>query len=153
MHKIFNQKGITIVEILIVIAIIGIISVIVFPQFSKTKENQVFKNAVGDILSSLNKTHSQTLASLDSSEYGIHFQSDKIIIFKGTVYSGIDPNNEIVNIISPANISNINLSGGGSEIYFNRLSGIPNKTGDITVSVPSVSKIITISATGAFGVN
>ena len=60
---------------------LGIIFSIAIPQFSKTRENQVLKSAVNDILSSLNKAQSQTLASADSSSYGVHFQSDKVIIF------------------------------------------------------------------------
>ncbi|MFZ2072187.1 MAG: hypothetical protein WAV10_00685 [Minisyncoccia bacterium] len=153
MHKIFNQKGITIVEILFVIGIILIIFMIVIPSFGELRQKQMLKTASEDISSSLDKARGNAFASVGSSEYGVHFESDKIVIFKGTVYSNIDPNNEIINIISPANISNINLSGGGSEIYFNKLSGVSNKTGTITVSVSSFSKIITISTTGASSVN
>src|SRR3989344_1027883 len=85
MMKNFYQKGITIIELLIVIVVIGIMALIVLPQFSYIKENQVLKNGVSDILSSIDKARGQTLSSLNSSEYGVHFESDKVIIFKGTV--------------------------------------------------------------------
>lgn len=153
MHKIFNQKGITVIEILFVIGIIIIIFMIIITSFGRFRQVQTIKTASGDILSALDKARGNALASIDSSEYGVHFQSDKIVIFKGIVYSSLDLNNENINIISPATISNINLSGGGNEIYFNRLSGAPDKTGVITISVLSNSKIITISATGASSVN
>ena len=149
MPKIFNQKGITIIEILFVIGIIVIIFMVVTPSFGRFRQVQMLKTTSQDVVSALDKARGNALASVDSSEYGVHFQSDKIVIFKGTVYPSLNPNNENINIISPATISNINLSGGGSEVYFNRLSGAPNKTGMITVSVSSDSKIITISATGA----
>ncbi|HBA45569.1 TPA: hypothetical protein DCZ09_00620, partial [Candidatus Nomurabacteria bacterium] len=42
--KNFYQKGITIIELLIVIVVIGIMALIVLPQFSYIKENQVLKN-------------------------------------------------------------------------------------------------------------
>lgn len=161
MEKIFKNKkacslmrrGITIIEILIVIAVLGIIFSIIIPQFSKMRENQALKNGAQDILSSVNKARSQTLASLNSSEYGVHFQSDKVIIFKGAVFSGGDANNETIDIITPAIISNIALAGGGNEIYFNRLSGAPSTTGAVTISTSSYSKIITIYATGAVSVD
>jgi len=153
-----HKKGMTALEILLIMAVLGIIFAIVIPQFSKMKENQVLKNAVGDVSSSLNKARSETLASLGSSSYGVHFQSDKIIIFKGTVFSPSDSNNEIINIISPATISNVTLagvSGSSGDVYFNRLSGIPNKATPnfITISTDSSSRIITISATGLISID
>ncbi|MEK7572332.1 MAG: type II secretion system protein [Patescibacteria group bacterium] len=152
----FYKKGITIIELVIVLFIIGILASVTLPQFSKMKENQALKNATGDIVSALHGAQSQSLASVNFSEYGVHFQSDKIIIFKGTVFLESDANNKIINIVTPASISNVTLagvSGTSGDIYFNRLSGVPNKTGAITVSISSVSKIITISATGAVSIN
>ena len=148
MMKNFYQKGITIIELLIVIVVIGIMALIVLPQFSYIKENQVLKNGVSDILSSIDKARGQTLSSLNSSEYGVHFESDKVIIFKGTVFSAIAPDNENIDLTSPATISAITLGGGGSDIYFNRLSGSPSVTGTVTLSTTNYSKIITISSTG-----
>ncbi|KKP88348.1 MAG: hypothetical protein UR91_C0020G0004 [Candidatus Nomurabacteria bacterium GW2011_GWC2_35_8] len=149
----FYRKGVTVVELLIVIAVLGIIFLIVLPQFSKSRENQVLKNGVADILSSVNKARGNTLASLNSSEYGIHFQIDRVVIFKGTSFSSEDSNNEIINITTPANISDITLLGGGSDIYFHRLTGAPSTTGTITISTGSYSKVITILATGVVSVN
>lgn len=152
----FYQKGITALEILLVMAVLGVLVSIMLPQFSKIKENQVLKNTIGDITSALHDAQSKTLASVDSSSYGVHFQSDRIIIFKGMVFLVDDINNKTINIITPANISNVTLAGQSEvsgDVYFNRLSGTPNKTGTITVSISSISKIITISATGAVSVN
>jgi len=154
--KNFYQKGITLLEVIIVIAIVGILIAVVSPQFSKMKNSQIIKNASSDIVSSLNKAQSQTRASLNSSPYGVHFQSDKIIIFKGINFSANDANNQNINIVSPAIISNIALTGGVTDIYFNRLTGLPSGTGTITVSISSdasLTKIITISATGLGSIN
>jgi prepilin-type N-terminal cleavage/methylation domain-containing protein len=144
------NKGLTVIEVIVVVAIVAILVAVTLPQFSKMRENQAIKNAVADTVSVLNKARSYTLASVESSEYGVHFQSDKVIIFKGTTYStGI----ETVDIITPATISTISLSGGGSDVYFSRLSGAPSKTGTITISSTNFSKVITISATGGVSFN
>ena len=143
-------------ELLIVLAIIGIIVAITLPSFSSIKENQVLNNAVENVISTLNKARAQTLSSLESSEYGVHFESDQIVIFKGKVYSAVDPDNESVEITSPATISNVTLggvSGPEGELYFARLSGVPDKSGTVTVSVAGSSKIITISSTGTVSKN
>ena len=151
-----RKQGIAVMELLVVIAVLGLIFFIVIPQFSRTRELQVLKSGAGDILSSLDKARSQTLASLNSSQYGVHFQSDKVIIFKGTIFSAENPDNETINIVAPANISDVTLSGASGtsgDVYFNRLSGMPNQIGAITISTFSFTKIITISATGAASIN
>lgn len=152
----FCRRGITAVEILIAVSILGILVLIVLPQFSKMKENQVLKNTIGEVSSALGNAQSQSLASVNSSEYGVHFQSNQIIIFTGKIFSSGATDNKTIDIISPSSISNVTLNGTSAstgELYFERLSGIPSKTGTITISTPSTSKIITISATGAVSVN
>lgn len=146
----------TIMELLIVVAVMGMLVLIVLPQFSKMREHQVLKSGVEDILSSIDKARTQTLSSLNSSEYGIHFQSDQIIIFKGTSFTSGAPGNETINIITPASITNVALGCTPPipcDVYFNRLSGSPSKTGTVTVSSTSFSKTITISATGVASVD
>ncbi len=154
--KNLHEKGFTAVELLVVIAIVCVFVVLVLFQFSKFREQQVLKSAVNDTLSSMNKARTQTLSSLNSSTYGVHFQSDGIIIFKGTVYSAGDSNNETINVTSPASISNVTLagvSGSSGEMYFNRLYGVPSKNGTITISTSNFSRTVTISATGSASTN
>lgn len=145
------KKGFTAIEILIVLSVVVILISIAIGSLSKVKENQVIKDSVQDVLSSLDKARTETLSSLNSSEYGVHFQADQVIIFKGKVYSAGASTNEIISISSPASISNVTLAGVSStsgDFYFNRLSGAPSATGTVTVSSTNFSKIITISATG-----
>ena len=99
----------------------------------------------------LKKASSQTLASIDSSQYGVHFGTNTVIMFKGTSYPS--DSDEIITLTSPASISNVSLSGGGSAVYFERLTGKPNKTGTVTISISGASKIITIGATGSISSN
>ena len=154
--KKYFQQGFTALEILIVVAIIGALVLVVLPQFSKNRELQVLKSGVQDTLSAVDKARVETLSSLNSSSYGVHFESSKVIIFKGTVFSANDANNETINIVSPASISNVTFGGvsaSSGEVYFSRLSGTPNKVGTITLSTSSFSKTITIFATGVASVN
>lgn len=152
----FYQKGMTLLEIVVVVSIFGILVSVVLPQLSRMKENQVIKNTTGDIVSALHNAQSQSLASVNSLEYGVHFQSDKVIVFKGETFSSGAQDNVVLNITSPSSISNVTLAGVSStsgDIYFQHLSGAPSKIGTVTISTTSISKIITISATGAVSVN
>ena len=104
----------------------------------------------------MHSAQSQSLASVDSSEYGVHFKSDQVIIFKGKIFAEGAIDNKVINVVYPASISNVTLGGvsaSSGNLYFERLSGAPSKIGTITVLTPSSTKIITISATGATSVN
>ncbi len=156
--KIFHKKGFTVVEILVAVSILALILSVVMPSFSKFRDTQALKTTAEDVFSAIDKARGNTLASVNSSEYGVHFQSDKVVIFKGTVYLPSDSSNQSISIFSPATISNVTLggvSGSTGEIFFNRLSGAPSKTGinTITISVNSNSKVITISPTGTMSMN
>ncbi len=155
MRSIYN-KGITPIEVLVTFAVLGILVMVVLPQFSSLKERQVLKAAYSDALSAINKSRGDTLASVNSSEYGVHFQSDKVIIFTGTAYSAGAGSNTEIDIVAPASITNVTLggvSGTSGNLYFSRIYGVPSKTGTIIISTSSYSKTITISSTGAASVN
>lgn len=144
------KKGLTLLEIMIVIGAICILAAVVLPQFYAIRQNQVLKAATEDVVSAVDKARSQTLASFNSSEYGVHFQSDRIIIFKGTTFSSGATTNETIMLTSPATLA---LSGMGANVYFVRLTGEPSTTGSVIISNGATSKTITISATGAASIN
>ena len=73
-----TNNGITIIEILIAIAVISIISSIVVLNLSKFRNEQALKNTTIDIVSLLNKAKQNTLSSINSNSYGVHFETDKI---------------------------------------------------------------------------
>lgn len=149
-------RGITVMELLVVLAVLSILLSVVVPQFSKIRESQVLKSAVTDILASFSKARGETLSSLNSSEYGVRLESDRVIIFKGIVFSAGAADNETISIALPAAITNVTLDGvsrTSGDMYFNRLYGVPSAVGTVTVSTANYSKIITISATGIASVD
>ncbi len=154
--NITKKSGVTVLELLIVLAIIGILVAVVLPQFSRVRENQALKNATSDMLTAVDKARGQTLASLNSSEYGVHFEVNQIIIFKGTAFSAGATDNEVIYITTPVSITNVTFGGVSSttgNIYFSLLSGAPSTTGTVTVANTTTSKTLTISATGIASLN
>lgn len=150
--KTFGNKGITVMEIMLVIAILGLLLGIVLPQFAQMREKQSLWNASEEVMSAISEAKANTLASVDSSEYGVHFESGAVIIFKGVSFSPGAPDNEQRGIIAPATITSVTLGGilaSSGDMYFNRLSGLPSLSGVIEVATPSFVKTITIHPTGA----
>lgn len=148
-------KGFTVLEILFVLSILGILFAIVTPQFTKMRDSQVLNSATADVLSVINKASSQSLASLDSSAYGVHFASDRVTLFKGTVYDQNAATNQVVLLTAPATITAIGF-GGPTSLYFERLTGTPNVYGTVTIGLTSgvhVDRSIIIDRTGRISAN
>ena len=151
--KIINNKGISLIEILIVVSIVSIISAIVVPSLSRFHDQQALRNTTEDVISLLNEARNNTISSKNSTTYGIHFQADKVILFTGSSFT-ISPSNKQINfdsvIIIPS-VGGINLNGGRSDIIFDRITGDTAEYGTIIIRIKNdVSKqnIVNISKIG-----
>ncbi len=107
----------------------------------------------------LNKAKSDSLNSLNSTNYGIHFESSELVYFIGSTYLSGDTTNEIINF-EPGVITlptgGINLNGGGNNIIFPRLIDDVVGYGNIIIEViekPILQKTITINKIGSISVN
>jgi len=146
-----KNTGFTLVEVLVVIAILIIISALTFASFFNLDDRQALDVSVKQIDSFLEEARSLTLASKDASQYGVHFDTESITRFRGSVYSETDPDNVVSNLHNKIQISDVSLSGGGNEVIFDRLTGNTSQSGTITISLksdPTQTRIITIEATG-----
>lgn len=144
-----KNKGITIIEILASIAIMLILGSVSISVFSRLSNTTSLDRDVTIIASYIEKAHTMAINSVDSLVHGVKFETNRITVFKNTSYS-VANTEAYYDIPNKSEISAINLAGGGSSVYFNKLTGAPNVTGTIVVSLRdgSASKTITIYATG-----
>lgn len=128
-----NNTGVTLVELLVVVAVFVILaatSVQVYFSFQKKSE---LTNSVEELVSVLRLSRNKTMASETASNFGVHFESVKFVLFRGTSYNPSATDNEIHNLSKRVEIYEINLSGGGAEVIFNRVTGETNQTGTISL--------------------
>jgi prepilin-type N-terminal cleavage/methylation domain-containing protein len=154
----FCRRGITLIEIIIVISIIGIISAITVPNLSNFHRQQELKNTTEDIFSLLNEARNNTISSKNSTTYGVHFLSDKAILFTGTTYNDSTENKQIDfdSAVRIPDVGGINLNGGGDDVVFARITGDTENYGTIIIQLVSditVQKTININKIGIIGVN
>lgn len=154
-----KNKGISIIEILVVITIIGILTAIVVLNLSTFRNERSLSNTTSDIISLLNNARNNTISSLNSSAYGIHFETDRVIYFTGSTFNSSDSANIEIDLNPSVNIPSsggINLSGGGSDVIFTRLTGDTVNYGTIIIRLTSDAtrqKVITINKTGSVSSN
>lgn len=147
-----KNKGFTIIELLIVVAIISILAAIVIPDFGALKRNQVFKSTVNEVNSLVQKARNNAISSVDSSSYGVHFESGQVVLFKGNTYGAPDTTLETITLESSVSISSINFTGGVAEIVFARGTGIPNVSGEISITSSTDVRTISVNGTGSISV-
>lgn len=149
MHK--NSLGFTLVETLIVLGIMGLLTVVVLFTFANKGADKQLDADTLNIKTLLEEARSLTLSAKDASSYGVHFETRKIVLFTGESYTaGLSTNKESL-LGSSVEISSIDLTLGGSDVVFNRLTGSTSQSGTVTlrlVSDTSKTQIITVNAVG-----
>ena len=107
--------------------------------------------ATQEIIHSLRLAQNKTLASEGDSNFGVYFEANKFVVFKGLTYSASAPDNEVRNIDSSLSISAINLGGAVAYVVFERLTGTTANYGSLVIgqtSNPSQNRTIHIDQSG-----
>lgn len=143
-----QKNGFTLIEILIVLAVIGLLIAVVALPLNQFRNNQALQNSTNSIISVLNDARAKTLAGLDNTNYSVAVFSNKLVLFKGQTYNSADSTNE--NYFFDTGITaSWSLSGGGNIISFNRLEGSTSQSGTITIQLSSgLTQVVTISNLG-----
>jgi prepilin-type N-terminal cleavage/methylation domain-containing protein len=132
-----QAHGFTLMEILGVVAVMTILMTIVLTSFTTLNKNQALDKTAKYVASIIEEARGNTLFSKNDAQYGIKFASSSVTLFKGATYSAGSSDNVVYELNPLVSISNISLSGGGSEMVFDRLTGNTTQTGTITLSLNS----------------
>jgi len=144
------KKGFTIIEVLIVLAIMAILGTFVAVSYSRFNSMQALDKTSALVSSVLNQARTLTLSSKDNTQYGVHLASGEITLFAGDTYSPSAGSNSVFTLNPQVSLI-ADISGGGSEVVFERLTGKTDQDGTITLSLvsgASSAKTITIFETG-----
>lgn len=150
-----RRKGISLIEVIFAIAIAGILIAISVSVFSSLSNSQSLDRDAQNVHSQIEKARTMAINSVkapgteNASEHGVKFSSDKVEVFAGTAYDADNVESQY-DIPAKFTISDIDLVGGGEELYFNKLTGNASKSGAITISPAAggAGKTIAIYATG-----
>lgn len=143
-----NNRGVSIIELLLVIAIIAVIGATTIPAGAGFLVRNHLKNKTNEVVSTLRAAQINTLSGKEDSQWGVQISSNQIIMFKGASYStpGTTFDQEY-NI--PASISITQ-----TEIVFDKLTGNPDTTATITVSSNvGASNTVTVNEVGVVDVD
>ena len=127
-----KQKGFTLIETIVSLALLGLISSLVFVSFNSLNNRQALDAQIDFVKSAINKTRTDALNSRDGVDQVFSFATTTI------TYGGKTINLE----------NNVTLSSyttGTRNISFYRLTGFPSATGTIVYKLQKGSKVIATS--------
>ncbi len=149
-----GQSAFTLIELLVSLTIIIILALIMFSAYSGLRPHNDVDADTQAIISELNLARSRTLASTNSSSFGVHLQTDRVILFQGTTFNSNDSNNVTLLLSSRDKIATIALVGSAVDVVFDRLSGTTSQSGTLVVqsrSASSENETIYIQSSGEMG--
>jgi prepilin-type N-terminal cleavage/methylation domain-containing protein len=89
--KIKSNSGITLIELLIVVAIVGIVTTMALPRFQNAYDRMKFRSANRDLMSSMKLARSQSIA--EKKYVGVYFNVDNsttTLFEKDTAYTTLN---------------------------------------------------------------
>lgn len=132
MHK---NRGITALELLIVVSILVLLTAVVISPFLKFRQQSVLNTETQDMLSFVNKARLSAMSSKGDTQYGLHFQADRLVLFQGATYDPNATTNETHLFDSAITLGSITVNGGGADVLFERVTGATDQNATTTLRV------------------
>jgi len=150
-HGTGTKRAFTLIEVLITISITLIILLISVSGLRLFSKRTTHLSATRIVLGALEEAHAQTLASYNDTAYGVHIDTGSVTIFEGATYDASATTNDVRTLPARTSVLSTSLSGGVSDITFERLTGNASTEGTVTVGVTTdatISQTITIHSSG-----
>jgi len=115
--------GFTLVEVVLVIAIMLILAVVAIPLSSGLGTNATLDDATGALIQNMRMVHTRSVAGLDGASHSISFYADHYVLDEST--------GAAIEIKLPAVLF---LTSTISNVVFSKATGVPNFTDTITLT-------------------
>jgi type II secretory pathway pseudopilin PulG len=141
-----NESGFSFIEVIIVIAIIIMLVAMASTSFTPVRSKTSLDTVIVSLLAELKSQQIKAMTGDTertgvNSDYGVYFENDRYVIFRGSAYSPSDPSNFAITIGEPIEFSTIALPS--SSVVFTQ------KQGDISgFSASNNSITLTDTSTG-----
>lgn len=144
-----KKRGFTALELLISLAIMGLIAGVVLNGLTEYRKTRALEKTADQVEAFLQQARFSTISSIYQKSYGVHFTPSSITLYDGSYATG--QQKKTIHLDSYIEISDININGGGSDVYFNRLTGEATTTATIEIRLkeqPERTKTIEVSSSG-----
>ncbi len=148
--KLRINKGFTLMELIMVIVIFTVIASVTFYFFGGFNKKEILEKDAASLTALIRNARLLSVTSKDASPFSIHLESDKAVLFEGSLYVAGGLNEKTVEFSREVYMSAYSINNGGPDIVFTRLTGETLNYGTVKLSLrdDSASTTITILRTG-----
>lgn len=138
-----RRRGFTLIEILVVVAIMSVLAAISFPFYARfITQNSVSSTANG-LVGSLQKAQMYAMSGKNNSSWGVRYADSKIILFQESSNTVFDS----YNVPGSLQITGLN------QVVFSRPTGLPTSFGTYVVSSNNQTKSVLLNLEGVASVS
>jgi len=138
------RKGFTALELLIVVAIMGVILATILPSFTNFRRSSLLNTESQELVSIINRARMLSVSSKYDNQFGVHFEAGKVVLFQGDTYSSGATTNEEHIFNTAITLSPIVINGGGSELLFEKITGATSQNATTTLLVIGTTSSTTV---------
>lgn len=139
------QKAFSLIEAVIVLAVLMLLvglSSLSMVSFGKSAE---IDSGRAVATQAIREAQSNSLANLGDTAWGVHFDSQKAVVFAGESYNSADAANRYK--VLPANLQ-MAADFGGPDLFFNKGKNSVTSAGTVTITGEGKSMTITVNSEG-----
>ena len=125
-----NDSGFSLFELLVVMALMGILAVLLSPFLSRFLFQYHLADTTDKFTKILRKAQNYTLTGKEDSEWGVHYESGQLVLFKGSVYGEDHSFDEEFGVSPSLAVS------GWTDVIFSKVRGQPSSS--LTIIVASI---------------
>ncbi len=137
------MKGFSLIEFMLVVALVGVVSVITFPMSLSLYNSQIFSDAHNGLIDSLRVAHSYALTQKNDTSHGVKIFEDYYVVFEGVSYVARDQEMDV-----SVSLSDTISFSGLHEVVFDQFTGYVNESSDIVLADAYQQATITVSQIG-----
>ncbi|MCH7541190.1 prepilin-type N-terminal cleavage/methylation domain-containing protein [Patescibacteria group bacterium] len=151
-------NGFTLIELVLVVALLGLALIISTVNLFRPLPKAQANSSASGILSQLRATQNKAMNTVVgtgtvASDYGIHFEANRYILFKGSTFDASDPVNFVIdtltNILLTPNLPCASPPSDCNNIVFEKISGevvdFDGSTNSVCVTETSINKTVSLT--------
>ncbi|MFA5134899.1 MAG: type II secretion system protein [Patescibacteria group bacterium] len=140
-----QSNGFTFIEVLIVIGMLGLLSGLAIPFYQSFQVDSRLDDTAHEAAQALRRAQSMAMASDALSAFGVHFDGQQFVLFRGHAYVPGDQFNDVVDVSQP-------LSVTAADVVFEAVTGTAAPA-TVTISAAAGrSRTLTINNLGIVNV-
>lgn len=123
------MKGLSAIEFLIASFVVVILAALIAAAFFSFRDAQELSRATESLQTLMVEARSRTLSSENASQFGVHIETGRAVLFRGASFTEGAPDNK--DVLFPARVEAYSITFPQGNVVFERLTGRADSSGEV----------------------